>query len=223
MLSKRLNTLVELASLYAKGRDVYDIGCDHCQVGEQLLLKESIPNIHCVDKSKKALDRAFDVLSSNSKYSDIPSGLHYNQSCLHRLVINGNKLKILQKSLILIAGMGGLNINDIIAHLHLQCSEHIYILSPHKNIIETKSFLKEIGFKLFEEKVLLENGKFYEIFIASRDGNHDIHPYGNLIWQSKESYPYFKYLSEHHQKYQSNPKSRLITEYLRENSPPKPI
>lgn len=69
-----------------------------------------------------------------------------------------------------ILGMGGLNIVGIIDHsLEVAKSLKQLILQPNSKIHELRQFLSEQHFKITDEKIVYEQGKYYEIIACVYD------------------------------------------------------
>ncbi|MGL5677307.1 MAG: tRNA (adenine(22)-N(1))-methyltransferase, partial [Cellulosilyticaceae bacterium] len=89
----------------------------------------------------------------------------------------------------IIAGMGGLLIIDILRNdLAVVKGLKKLILQPQSNLLEVRKFVHEIGFKIEEERFLLDEGKYYTIL--------SLVP-GSECYDNAYEYEYGKYLINH--------------------------
>lgn len=169
-LSKRLS---KLKSYYENEDNIWDIGCDHGQLGLSFQSTQSVKSINLVDPAGPVID----VLRDKLKTSDIPKASLYHKK--------GQEISIDSLSnCIFIAGMGGKEIGEIILHLltKLDPSSKI-VISPHRKILELRSLLNELPLILLREEIMEEDGQFYQI-LSLRPGNAGVKVslYGDDIW-----------------------------------------
>jgi tRNA (adenine22-N1)-methyltransferase len=190
MLSKRLKSLGELILHYLpESRKVIDIGCDHALLGEYLGMREDNVEYIGIDRSKPALERTKSYYKK--QYTYIPSGFLINTSNVKLLHQTGQSLQS-EKSLILIAGMGGEEIIKIMRESVTK--DCIFILSAHKNVNKLRKFLADSGYKLIDETVIFDKNHYYETLIVSKNATEPIHPWGSKLWESHDSQDYLKHL-----------------------------
>lgn len=176
ILSKRLETV---ANMVTKGAVVADIGCDHAYVSIYLLQHQIVKNIIAMDINKGPLQRAKENIAQ--------AGLEERIEL--RLSDGAQKLSVGEVDTLVIAGMGGALMSKILSSRQEvvdECRE--LILQPQSEIFLVRKYLLEHGFKISEERMLIEDGKFYTIIKA----HHGIQQYEQPIY-----YKYGKYLLEH--------------------------
>lgn len=189
-LSLRLS---KIRSFYQNEFYLWDIGCDHGDLGLSFVNSPSVEVINLVDPSisvKKSLE-----LKLKDSYITKPLIEIKNE--------RGQDLKITndKKNLIFIAGMGGKEIGEIIYSLlpQLDSSSKI-VISPHKNILELRSFLNSLPLCLEEETLVFENHQFYQIMVLKPDSSFDrkrVSVFGEEIWKSPLGISYRSHLLKH--------------------------
>lgn len=130
-----------------------DIGTDH---GKLCVAKANeVKKIIAIDINEKCLEKAKKAIVENGLENIIETRL-------------GNGLEPLSKSeveCIVVAGMGGDNISEIISNANkFDC----YILSPNTHSEIVRSKLMEMGYKLEIDEMLLFNRKWYPIIKATK-------------------------------------------------------
>ncbi len=181
-LSSRLNFL---ASFYTNFTEVWDIGCDHGNLGLSFLEEKRVNRINLVDPSELVIKTL--NLKLKDSYITIPDKIIIHQSKGQNL-----KIKSDQKKIIFIAGMGGKETREILTHIekHLNPLD-LVIISPHKNILELRAYLSSSSYGLLKEAVLLENQHFYQVLaIGLLPSLSKVSAFGSEIWHSPlgESY-----------------------------------
>lgn len=168
--------LRRLASLYQLEKYIWDIGCDHGQLGLSLIHRPEVSEVHLVDPS----------LAVNPKLIKTLEDSYITKAFFHRK--RGQDIKISPSSnTIFIAGMGGAEIDQIIRSLLPQIDHSSrFIISPHRKILELRKSLRELPLKLEHEEVLLENGQFYQILALGigTDGK-EVSRFGEDLWSSQ--------------------------------------
>lgn len=169
-LSLRLG---KLRSYYNQEKHVWDIGCDHGQLGLSFHHISTVENIHLVDPSEPVIN----VLKQKLVDSYISKAKIYQQ--------NGQSLSIKSSSnCIFIAGMGGKEIGEIITHVLPQLnSSSRLVISPHRKILELRSLLNKMPVSLIEEEVIFEDDQFYQILILSPGIGTPVSLYGEKLWE----------------------------------------
>jgi tRNA (adenine22-N1)-methyltransferase len=108
---------------------------------------------------------------------------------------------------IVIAGMGGMNIIEIISAAHEKISNAKLILSPQHDLENLRRFLHENLYNILEEKLVCEKTKkhsrFYVIVVARRVAcAEEISPYTNAEYFTGKIFSpdFAAYLREKHEK-----------------------
>lgn len=148
-LSKRLNSICELI-VYEK--KVADVGCDHGKVLAKLFLDNKIDFAYACDISAKSVKKAEDLL--------IEIGV--DKSKFQIVVADGLKnIDATEIDLVIIAGMGGLEIIKILTENKVKVNK--FILVPHNNSIQLRKYLNKNDYKLNKDFVICDGGKYYNI------------------------------------------------------------
>ncbi len=155
-LSERLNTIIEMAD---PCRSAADIGTDHGFVPIALVERGKAERAIACDVRSGPLDRAKEHVHDAGLDAKIECRLGDGLQCL----TPGDA------DLIIIAGMGGTLISEILkagAAVLLQTQE--LILSPHTDAPEVRRRIACQGFAITEERMLMEEGKFYTVIKAEK-------------------------------------------------------
>ena len=136
---------------------VADIGTDHGYVPIYLLLNGICEKAFAMDINEGPILRA--------KEHIIENGL---ESKIETRISNGfEKLKPKEAECGIIAGMGGELMVTILREglKTVKCLKEL-VLSPHSEIMLVRRYLHEIGFRIINEKMLIDDGKFYTVIKA---------------------------------------------------------
>ncbi len=137
---------------------VYDIGSDHGYLPLKMLLEDKVKKVFICEKNQQPLNNAIKNFKLNSKYK--PE---------YFVLSDGFKDidHILENSSIVIAGMGGNLIADIIRNglNKIPMSSTLY-LQPNNNTYNLRKFLCLNGFIITKELLIKENDIINEIIIA---------------------------------------------------------
>lgn len=148
-LSKRLTAV---ASMITQGNSVADIGTDHGYIPIYMAQNGLTNKAFAMDVNEGPLERARDNISRYcvediviTRLSDGLAGLNAGEA-----------------DSIVIAGMGGLlTIRIITSHMSVAKSAKELILSPHSDVNLVRRFLADNNFCICDEKIVLEDEKFY--------------------------------------------------------------
>lgn len=148
ILNKRLQTI---SAFINKDDVVLDVGCDHSLLGIYLVLNKNIKVIGS-DINSGPLEKAKENLK---KY-------HLSRKIELRL---GNGLEVMSDDVntVVISGMGGLNIINILKDITKYSNVKKLIISPNNDFPLTRSEISKLGFSLEKEEMVLESGKYYLI------------------------------------------------------------
>jgi tRNA (adenine22-N1)-methyltransferase len=185
-LSKRLS---KIKSYYENERYVWDIGCDHGDLGLSFSNCDSVEAIHLVDPSSKVINQ-LKVKLKDSYITKQEILIHHE---------NGQRIKINQKNnIIFIAGMGGKEIGEIIQSLlPLIDSTSKIIISPHKNILELRVLLNQLALSLIDEDLVFENNQYYQLIVLRPDlsfSTSRVSLFGSVLWTKEHSENYRNHL-----------------------------
>lgn len=152
-----MNRLECIKSMVSKCNVAADIGTDHGYVAEMLLQDNICDKVIATDLNEGPLNRAIEHLTS----------LNLNSKCDFRL---GSGLTVLNENeaeTIIVAGMGGELIADIIEtskNIALKAKE--LILQPMTTGDKLRQYLHENGFKIIDENIVKELHYYYFIIKA---------------------------------------------------------
>lgn len=171
ILSERLEAVIGMVPY---GSAVFDVGCDHGFVPIELVRRGISPCCVASDVREGPLRKAKEHICEYGLSQRIAavladgvpkdlSGLR-NQLCMDR-----------ETQLTLItAGMGGLLMQSILENAEERLSEFAWcILSPQRNPESVRKTLRKLGFCITDERMVLEDGKYYPVIKAGRADQGD--------------------------------------------------
>lgn len=148
-LSARMKALTEMVS---KQSIVCDVGCDHGFVSIYLVQQGIAPKVYAMDVGKGPLERA----KEHIKEYDLESYIET------RLSDGLNELQIGEADCMICAGMGGRLMMRILQEGSDKArAMKELILQPQSELALFRSFLRENGYKIIQENMIYEDGKFY--------------------------------------------------------------
>lgn len=159
-LSPRLLTI---SSQVTKGSIVADIGTDHAYIPIYLVEKGICPKVIATEIREGPFKRAKAEVQKRG----------YTDKIQMRIGDGLKPLKVGEVDTVIIAGMGGLNIIEILSNSREKAIKiNKFILQPMVAQKELRKYLITHGYKIIDEESCLEDDKFYEIIIASQ-GHQD--------------------------------------------------
>ena len=174
-LSDRLQAV---ASFVTPGLRVADIGTDHGYIPIYLTEQGIIPYAIAMDINKGPILRAQENIKENSLEKFIET----------RLSNGFDKLEPGEADCAVIAGMGGELITNILNNgRNVVDGLKELVLSPHSEVWLVRKYLHNNDFKIIDEKMIIDEGKFYTIIKVVK-GKDEIY--------SEEDYMYGKILIE---------------------------
>ena len=162
MMPKLSNRMKYIADMVTPGKVVADIGCDHAFISIYLV-KEGI------SKGGLAMDIAAGPLENAKKNIE----MYGVADKVKTRISNGmDDLEKDESDAAIISGMGGPLIIDILSRGISKLSEgYELILSPQSEIEHVRHFLRESNFRVVDEEMMIEDGKYYNIIKAIYLGN----------------------------------------------------
>lgn len=159
-LSERLYCV---ASNVKSGGVVADIGCDHGFVSIYLVEKKLAKGAIAMDINKGPLERAKGHILEYGMEAYIAT----------RLSDGAKELKKGEADTILISGMGGaLTVKILSESIDIVKNTKELVLSPQSEIHLVRHFLHDNGFKIENEDMVKEQGKFYVVIRAVSGRQH---------------------------------------------------
>ena len=142
-----------IASLINKKSIVADIGCDHAYLLILLAAQNKLIKGYGIDNKKGPIQNAIKNISE------------FNFNNLIELKLSdGIKELNNDVNILVLAGMGGLNIIDILSK-NLNALNHIdeIILDAHNSRMEVRKYLIDLGYKIETQLILFEKNIYYQI------------------------------------------------------------
>ncbi len=177
-LSKRLEALTRLVT---KGMRVADIGCDHAYVSIELCEKNIASKVLAMDINKGPLMRATENIKAKGLADRIET----------RLSNGAEKLEVGEVDALLIAGMGGALMRNILSSRQdvVDSLQELY-LQPQSEIFLVREYVRTHGFVIQEEKMMIEDGKYYVMMKAVRgetkEASHLFDCFGQYLLERKD-------------------------------------
>ncbi len=172
------------ASFIDCGGTVCDVGCDHGKLTVYLLSSGKARRVIATDIREGPLCRAKDLVGrwglSDKVWFLLADGL--SRVCPDKISP--------PLTHIVIAGMGGVTMANIIDSAPFLRSDKIYlVLQPAQRGYCIRQYLRDSGFRILTEKAVEEHGKFYTCILSVWDGlKRDISPgeifFGNILSES---------------------------------------
>ncbi len=179
-ISKRLK---EIASLVDDNTSIIDIGCDHALLDIFLVLNKELKKVVASDNKKEPLNSA---LANIKKY--------HLEDRIELSLSDGLTNISSDIDTVIISGMGGELIKEILDPKYLK-NVNTLILSPQSDIYEVRVYLNEIGYKFVDERIILDQGKYYIIMklIKKQETlNYEQLKYGPILLKNKNEI-FFEY------------------------------
>ncbi len=153
-LSKRMSTVAHMVN---KCNTVADIGTDHGYVPIYLVKNQIAKKAFACDINKGPLEKA--QININS--------YNCNENIETRLGSGLTVIKPFEVDTAIIAGMGGMLIIDILKDsIETVQSLKQLVLQPQLDIGEVRKYIHSIGFKIEDEEMLIDEGKYYTVINA---------------------------------------------------------
>jgi tRNA (adenine22-N1)-methyltransferase len=176
-LSKRL---LAVADMVTPGNRLADVGTDHGYVPIWLYEEGRIPSAIAMDLREGPLARAEEHIREHG----------CEQVLATRLSDGLQKLLPGEADSVVIAGMGGMLMQRILREGQaLLPSLRELILQPQSDLEAVRRYLRETGFCIVREDMVLEDGKYYPVIKAvpgeTEDGPRIWYRYGRLLLENR--------------------------------------
>ena len=158
MISKRLQHIVDIVTYFDT---IADIGCDHGYVCIELIKNKKVKKAIASDISYPSLKKTIDYVKENNIEDKIETRV-------------GNGLEILstdEVDAVIIAGMGGVLISDILKNNYVAKfveKDPLLILQPVQQAKDLRYYLYENKFEIVDEDYILDMGKYYNLIVAKK-------------------------------------------------------
>lgn len=172
--------LEKISSLVDPGKKIADIGTDHAYIPSYLMSKGLVSEAILTDVNKGPLDNAKSEISK----------LGFEDRCQLRL---GNGLEVVKPGevdQIIIAGMGGILISEILeAGRSTAIAAEKLILQPMQAQEELRQYLDRSGYEIESEHIVREDFRIYEILVVRYRGlDYQTSSYRDFYLGFKEEY-----------------------------------
>ncbi len=153
-LTKRLQ---KIADYVPKNSIVADIGTDHGYIPKYLMDNEISKLVIATDISEGSLNKTRSYVEDENLSDTIQTRLG-----------NGlEPIKPYEVDTVVIAGMGGVLITEILDKERSKAETYLnFILQPMVGAKELREYLLNNGFRIKDENLVKEDGKYYEIILA---------------------------------------------------------
>ena len=163
-LSKRLQALADMVT---PGLTVADVGCDHGFVSIYLIQNKIAPKVFAMDVRKGPLERAKEHIRAYNLTEQIET----------RLSDGLTYMEPGEADALVCAGMGGpLMIKILTEGADVVMRMQELILQPQSELREFREFLRKNRFFIVEEKMILEDGKFYPMMRVQKNAAKEAAP-----------------------------------------------
>jgi len=160
----KLDARLEAVLRFARpGAHLFDVGCDHGKLAIAAAERGISASVTASDINSAPLDAA----KANASRAGVSLAFALCDGIPSRaleLVKAGAPVDIV------VAGMGGENIINMLSAVPGEAENLRLILLPHSKQPEVRRFLADSGFFFDEEAVIVEDGKIYQIITAKRGG-----------------------------------------------------
>ncbi len=161
-LSLRLSAIADMVTT---GNRLVDVGCDHGYLPVYLIQQKKIPSAIAMDVRKGPLSRAEEHIRQYGLEEYIQT----------RLSDGLENLKAGEGDTLVIAGMGGPLMERILTDgQSVRDSFSELILQPQSDIPHFRRFIQSQGWKIVEEKMVEEDGKFYPMMRVVKAHSEDV-------------------------------------------------
>jgi len=154
MISRRIKTI---ASCLEDKKILADVGCDHGYLIIEGFLNYHLTKAYAIDNKEKPLMSAKTNISKYPFFKNVDF-----------LLSDGLEKLNTNVDVIVFAGMGGLLIIDLIKKDFSKLNEARLIIQANRNIYEVRKYLTENGYYIFDEKMVYEDEKYYEILVFEK-------------------------------------------------------
>ena len=190
ILNKRLETL---SAFINDNEIILDIGCDHGLLGIYLTVNRKNIKVISSDINTKPLEKAKENIHKYGLDNKIEVRL-------------GDGLSVMTRDIttIVISGMGALNIINILKDIRNYPNVNKLVLSPNNDFNLLRKEICKLGFKIKNERIVLENGKYYLISEFIKGKERVDYFFGKLDLNSKTVKDYYYYVYDNNKRILNN-------------------
>ena len=165
--------MLAIANLVDNSKVLADVGCDHAYISINLLENGKAERIIASDLREGPLNIAKDNIKLES----------FEERIETRLCAGLCGYEAGEVDTILISGMGGMLVKEILSEsIDVVKMADTLILEPQSDLRVVRAYLKDIGFKIIDEDMLNEGGKYYQIMkaVKSKERIEDCDDLGDM-------------------------------------------
>ena len=185
-----------IASKIPINSNLADVGCDHGYLIIEAKNNNLIDKVIAIDNKKAPLESAKNNIA---KYLSLDA----QKKVRYSLSSGMNDIDD-DTNCIVIAGMGGLLINNIIQegiNNNKVNNTQTYVIEANRNCYEVRKFLEANFFTIVDEEIIFENEKYYEIIVCKKNDfitplTEDEAMFGPILLKNKSKVFINKYLDE---------------------------
>ncbi|WEK83333.1 MAG: class I SAM-dependent methyltransferase [Mycoplasma sp.] len=148
-----------IANLIHNANKVIDVGSDHALLAVYLLTNKLCNHVYNLDINLEPLNQGIKNCETHQVISQTTN-----------LVSNG--LEAIKEEInadyIVIAGMGGNNIIDIVSNIPNNVQWNNLILSPNNNVPKLRAFIHEQNWCISLENVIEDNNTYYQVIVVNK-------------------------------------------------------
>ncbi|MCG9722526.1 tRNA (adenine(22)-N(1))-methyltransferase TrmK [Shewanella sp. Isolate7] len=181
-LSQRLSHLQAMVD--GPYQHIWDCCCDHGLLGAALLRQEAATNVHFVDiipgimqSLQGKLERFFPPAAGASRWQ-----VH----CIDVAKLPLADYPSETPQLVIIAGVGGELTGELVSAIQQRADtlgqEIEFLLCPVHHTYQLRERLDTLGLRYFDERLISENKRCYELLHVARHGKQPITAIGDSLW-----------------------------------------
>lgn len=153
------NRLLEITKFVARDSTVADIGTDHGYIPIYLVENNISKKVIASDISPASLDKTIDYVNQ----------LGLNNRIITRLGDGLDVIKANEVDTVIMAGMGGVLISEILEKNKDLCNTiERFIFQPMVASKELRKYLVDNGYMIIDESLAKEGRRFYEIIVVKK-------------------------------------------------------
>lgn len=153
-INKRLS---KVANYVSDNSNIIDVGCDHALL--DIYLVENKKNINCIasDVNEGPLEQAKNNIKKYKFQNKIKTKL-------------GDGIEPIEDNTdtVIISGMGGTTIINILNNKDKLINVKKVIVSPNNDFPSVRKQISKLGFKIVQEEMVLDRNKFYPIIVFEK-------------------------------------------------------
>ncbi|WP_082868848.1 tRNA (adenine(22)-N(1))-methyltransferase TrmK [Oleiphilus sp. HI0125] len=197
-IGKRLSAIKQHARLHHYDH-IWDCCCDHGLLGMSII--DSSIQVHFVDIVPDIIESLQNTLEKHFPIND-RSDRHWTTHCTDTKQLPLKNYAD-QRHLVVIAGVGGDLTTELVEQL-IQANKGLsidFLLCPVRHLLELRTRLAELEFKMVKESLVEENRRIYEVMLISQSGRHT------------SDYPAISHIGEQIWHYDSEEEKRIALRY----------